>query len=75
MDLATSDVVVMHTIILLAANYWGRVTGNLATVAFSLAHHKIEAIRVINERLGDQVRATMDSTIAAVAAMTLAEVS
>jgi hypothetical protein len=75
LDLATSDVVVMHTIIILAANYWVRITGNLAPVAFSLAHHKVEAIRAINERLGDQVQATMDSTVAAVAAMSLAEVS
>jgi hypothetical protein len=75
LDLATSDEALMHTIILLAANYWVRKCGDPATVAFSLAHHKVEAIRIINERLGDPEMAAMDGTIGAVAGLSLVEVS
>jgi hypothetical protein len=65
----------MHTAILLAANHWVILGGNPATVASALYHHKVEAIRIINERLGDAARAGLVGTIGAVAAMTLAEVS
>lgn len=65
----------MHTAILLAANHWVLLGGNPATVSSALYHHKVEAIRIINERLGDPARAGLVGTVGAVAAMTLAEVS
>jgi hypothetical protein len=71
---ATSDTVLMHTAILLAANHWVRQGGNPNTVSSALYHHKIEAIRIINERLADPAKATLDGTVGAVAAMTLSEV-
>jgi hypothetical protein len=71
---ATSDTVLMHTAIILAANHWVRLGGNPDTVTLALYHHKVEAIRIINERLGDPTKATLDGTVGAVAAMTLAEV-
>lgn len=64
----------MHTIILLAANHWVRVCRKPAIMAFCLAHHKVEAIRIINERLENPEIACADGTIGAVAAISLAEV-
>lgn len=74
-ELARSDQALMHTSILLAANHWIVVGGNPATVASAFFHHKLEAIRIINERLDDPARAGLVGTIGAVAAMTLSEVS
>lgn len=71
---AASDTVLMHTAIVLATNHWVRLGGNPNTVSSALYHHKIEAIRIINERLADPAKATLDGTIGAVAAMTLSEV-
>lgn len=65
----------MHTAILLAANHWVLLGGNPATVSSAFYHHKLEAIRIINERLGDPAGAGLVGTVGAVAAMTLAEVS
>jgi hypothetical protein len=70
-DLATSDEAFMHTIILLAANHWVRVYQKPAAVAISLAHHKVEALRIINERLGSPEIASADGTIGAIAAISL----
>jgi hypothetical protein len=64
----------MHTAIVLAANHWIRLGGNLNTVSSALYHHKIEAIRIINQRLADPAKVTLDGTVGAVAAMTLSEV-
>ena len=74
-ELARSDQALMHTSILLAANHWVLLGGNPATVSSALYYHKVEAIRIINERLDDPVRAGLVGTIGAVAAMTLSEVS
>lgn len=65
----------MHTAILLAANHWVLLGGNPVTVSSAFYHHKLEAIRIINERLGDPARVGLVGTIGAVAAMTLVEVS
>jgi hypothetical protein len=73
-ELATSDVVLMHLAIILSANHWVRLGGNPSTVESALYYHKVEAIRIINERLRDPARAEQDSTVGAVAAITLAEV-
>ena len=70
-----SDIALMHTVVLLAANYWVRVCASSAAIDFSLAYHNVEAIRIINERLNDPQMASMDGTIGAIAAMSLAEVS
>lgn len=74
-ELARSDQALMHASILLAANHWVLLGGNPATVSSALYYHKVEAIRIINERLDDPVRAGLVGTIGAVAAMTLSEVS
>jgi hypothetical protein len=74
-ELVRSDDALMHTAILLAANHWVLLGGNPATVSSALYHHKLEAIRIINERLDDPAKAGLVGTVGAVAAMTLAEVS
>jgi hypothetical protein len=71
---ATSDTVLMHTAIILAANHWLRLGGNPNTVIPALYHHKVEAIQIINERLGDPTKATLDGTIGAIGVMILIEV-
>lgn len=73
-ELATSDVVLIHIAIFLSANHWVRLGGNPSTVKSALYYHKVEAIRIINERLRDPATAKEDSTVGAVAAITLAEV-
>jgi hypothetical protein len=73
-DFATSDTVLMHAAIILSAYHWVRLGGNPDTVVLALYHHKVEAIRIINERLGDPAKATLDGTVGAIAVMTIAEV-
>ena len=65
----------MHAVIMLSAYHWVRLGGNSDTVASALFHHKVEAIRIINERLGDPAKATLDGTVGAIAVMTIAEVN
>jgi hypothetical protein len=75
LDLATSDPLLMHTLILLAGSHWVRLGGNQVAVALSLAYHNVEGLRMINERCGNPKSATMDGTVAAVAVMALSEVT
>ena len=75
LQLATSDVALLHTTILLSANHWIRTGRDPSVVSATLLHHKVEAIRIINERLDDNSMAVLDGTIGAVASMALAEVS
>ena len=65
----------MNTSILLAANHWVLLGGNLAIVSSALHYRKFEATRFINERLDDPVRAGLVGTIRAVTVMALSEVS
>ena len=74
-ELITNDEAMLHTAIVLAANHWINLGGKPATVSSALYHHKLEAIRIINDRLGDSTKAVLVGTIGAVAGMTLAEVS
>ena len=73
-DPVRSDEALIHTAILLAANHWVLLGGNPASVSSAFYHHKIEAIRINNERLGHPIRAGLVGTVGAVAAMTLVEV-
>jgi hypothetical protein len=68
-------VALLHTTILLSANHWIRTGRDPSVVSATLLHHKVEAIRIINERLDDNSMAVLDGTIGAVASMALAEVS
>jgi len=65
----------MHSAIFLAANSWMQLGGRRTLIEPTFYHHKTEAIRIINERLGDRSAATSDSTVGAIACLVLLEVS
>lgn len=66
----------MHGMLLLAANSWTKLgEGRTALMEPTLYHHKTEAIRIINERLGDTDLATSDGTVGATASLVILEVS
>lgn len=66
---------ILHAALHLTANHWICIGGDPQYVTQALYHHKLEAIRLVRERLQDPTQATNDSTIAAVALLILAEVS
>jgi hypothetical protein len=73
-ELAMSDMILAHTAILLSANHWVRLGGNPATIASARHYHKVKAVRMIIERLGNPASAILGGTVGAIAGMALAEV-
>ncbi len=74
-DFVASDPLLMHCAILLAANHFS-LMGQVAAVPLgAFYYHKVEAIRMVNARLGNAVTATSTGTIGAVASLTILEVS
>jgi hypothetical protein len=49
-------------------------TGSMDRIKKSFLHHKLEAIKFVNEQLQDPAMAATDCTIASIAALALAEV-
>ena len=73
-DFAVSDEGLTHCAILLAADHF-MLLGGSRTIAMSVFYqHKVEAIRIVNERLSDPELATADGTVGTVACLTIAEV-
>lgn len=73
-DFAVSDEGLIHCAILLAADHFMLLGGN-RTIAMSVFYqHKVEAIRIVNSRLGNPELATADGTVGTVACLTIAEV-
>jgi hypothetical protein len=65
----------MHGMLVLAANSWMKLgEGRTALMEATLYQHKTEAIRIINERLGDIKLATSDGTVGAAASLVILEV-
>ena len=73
--LAISDAVLLHASLALAASHWVVLGGPRSRVASSFYHHKVATLRIINERLDNLEQALLDSTIGAVACLTILEVS
>jgi hypothetical protein len=73
--LTISDAVLLHASLVLAASHWVVLGGPRARVASSFYHHKVAALRIINERLDNPEEALLDSTIGAVACLSILEVS
>jgi hypothetical protein len=72
---STSDAALLHGTLVLAANSWARVCGGeRAQLEPILYQHKTEAIRIVNERLGERIFATTDGTVGAIACLTIFEV-
>jgi len=65
----------MNGMLVLAASSWIRCCEEMrATIEPTLYQHKTEAIRIVNERLGDRTAATSDSTVGAIACLAIWEV-
>ena len=71
---ATSDEGFMNCMIVLAADHFMLLGGNRAISKTVYYHHKLEAIRIVKERLGNLQMATAEATMATVACLILAEV-
>lgn len=52
-----------------------KLCGRRTLVEPTFYHHKAEAIRIVNERLGDRSAATSDGTVGGIASLVLVEVS
>ncbi|KAJ5043090.1 uncharacterized protein L3040_004476 [Drepanopeziza brunnea f. sp. 'multigermtubi'] len=73
-EFSTSDIAVLHSVLHLTANHWVATGGDPGYMAPALYHHKLEAMRIIRERLRDPEQATTDGTVGGIAILILAEV-
>jgi hypothetical protein len=64
----------MNCAILLAADHFMLLGGNRAIAESAFYYHKLEAIRIVNKRLGNPQMATAEATVGTVACLTLTEV-
>jgi hypothetical protein len=72
---AMSDPIVFHGALLLTAEHM-KVVGDLSPdLDSALLHHKVEVIRLVNERLGDPHMAASDGTVGGIACLAILEVS
>ncbi|KAE9374620.1 hypothetical protein N431DRAFT_543892 [Stipitochalara longipes BDJ] len=70
----TSDTALMHGALVLAAHSWMKCYEDLrAIMEPTFYRHKTEAIRMVNERLGDRGVATNDGTVGAIACLVILE--
>jgi hypothetical protein len=74
LDFALTDEGLMNCAILLAADHFMLLGGNRVIAEPAFYHHKLEAIRIVNERLGNPQMATSEATVGMVACLTLTEV-
>ncbi|EKD17935.1 putative Transcriptional regulatory protein moc3 [Drepanopeziza brunnea f. sp. 'multigermtubi' MB_m1] len=72
-EFSTSDIAVLHSVLHLTANHWVATGGDPGYMAPALYHHKLEAMRIIRERLRDPEQATTDGTVGGIAILILAE--
>jgi hypothetical protein len=70
-----SDPACYHGTLFLSSAHRTLLTGTGDTLPLECFQHKGEAIRIINERLGDPRRRVTDGTIAAIACLAAFEVS
>lgn len=74
LEMALSDPALLHGCIMLAANHWVLLGGDLARVASAFYSHKIGVLKLVNERLGSMDTAKTDGTVGAIACLILTEV-
>jgi hypothetical protein len=72
---ALSDPAWFHSTLFLSAAHRALLMGSEDSLPVECFQHKGEAIRIINERLGDPARRVIDGTIAAIACLAAFEVS
>jgi hypothetical protein len=73
-EFVTSEPAMMHAAIILSAKHFVFLGGSETTILPAFYHHKLQAIQVVNARLGDCVMATADGTLGVVASLTILEV-
>lgn len=64
----------LHVALLMTAIKYTWDTGSMDRIKKSFLHHKLEAIKFVNEQLQNPGMAATDCTIASIAALALAEV-
>lgn len=72
---ALSNPACLHVALLMTAIKFTWDTGSMERIKKSFLHHKLEAIKFVNEQLQNPRIAATDCTIASIAALALAEVS
>ncbi|KAI2639976.1 hypothetical protein GGS21DRAFT_537770 [Xylaria nigripes] len=70
---ALSSPAYLHVALLMTAIKYTWDTGSMDQIKKSFLHHKLEAIKFVNEQLQDPIAAAADCTIASIAALALAE--
>lgn len=73
-EFATSEPALMHSAIILSAKHFVSLGGSESAILPAFYHHKLQAVQLINSRLGDSTMATTDGTLGAVASLTILEV-
>ncbi len=68
------DPTIFHGCLLLAGMHWYWVHGDVTMIQDTYLYHKLEAIRLVNEQLGDPGTKSSDSVIGTIACLALAEV-
>ncbi|KAI0601526.1 hypothetical protein F4775DRAFT_589304 [Biscogniauxia sp. FL1348] len=63
----------LHFVLLLSSIRWTWDTGSMQRIRRSYLHHKLEAIKFVNEQLEDPKTALADSTVATIVGLALAE--
>ncbi|KAI1488888.1 hypothetical protein F5X96DRAFT_643329 [Biscogniauxia mediterranea] len=70
---ALSNPALLHFVLLLSSIRWTWDTGSMQRIRRSYLHHKLEAIKFVNEQLEDSRTALADSTVASIVGLALAE--
>jgi hypothetical protein len=69
-----ANAAILNTALVLSASHWILLGGSNDEVVSAYYHHKVEAIRTINEGLADKRSAVSDNILAAIAMLAIAEV-
>ncbi|KAI0125620.1 hypothetical protein BJ170DRAFT_631839 [Xylariales sp. AK1849] len=70
---ALSSPALLHGALLLSATRWTWYSGSINSIEKSFLHHKLQAIKFVNERLQDPQTAATETTIASIASLAMAE--
>ncbi|KAE8451943.1 hypothetical protein EG329_002784 [Mollisiaceae sp. DMI_Dod_QoI] len=70
---AATDAALLHASLVLAGKHWTFLGGSKRLIESTLYYHKMEAIRLLNERLADPVNSVSDGTVGAVGVLIFVE--
>lgn len=63
--MAVSDPGILHAALVLVAEHWILLGGQKSAIENALNSHKMEAIRIVNDNLGNLATTISDSTVGA----------